>query len=79
MCAMIASKVEIHLGLPGGKAVRDHSNEEIATGMDMELGRFEEWFKSKGNESLVPIERSILKTFLAWKLLYEEGDVDPQD
>jgi hypothetical protein len=75
---MIATKVDIRVGVPGGKELRAYSNEELAAGMDTELELFEKWFRNRGNEPLVRNERSILKTFLAWKLLYEEGQQDPQ-
>jgi len=76
---MISRKIEVHLDLPDSVELRERPGEEVAAGMDEELGRFGEWFQSKGNAPLVGVERSILKTFLAWKLLYEEGDVDSQD
>jgi hypothetical protein len=78
MLSMIALQTEIKFDLPEDKELRSFSNEEIATGMDLELREFERWFKSKGNGALIGPERSILKTYLAWKALYAETDVDPQ-
>ena len=78
MVAMpIAHVVTINLDL-GGKTVHKADNEEIAKGMDPELARFQEWFQSQGNGPLIGVERSILKTYLAWKLLYENSGQDPQ-
>lgn len=68
---------QINLELPDGKTVRTASNEEIAAGMDPELATFQEWFQEQGNGPLIGPERSILKTYLAWKVLYENRDVGP--
>lgn len=73
---MIACTVEITFGLPGGKALKDHSKEELAAGMDFELRAFEEWFQQQGNHGLIGPEKAILKTYLAWKTLYATNDVD---
>jgi len=75
---MIACTVEIVFELPGGKALRDHTNEELSKGMDHELDGFEKWFRRQGNDNLIGPERAILKTYLAWKTLYAENDTDPQ-
>jgi hypothetical protein len=61
--------VQINLELPDLKS----SPEQIAVAMDDELNRFQAFFTAKGNQPLMMIERSILKTYLAWKLLYEAG------
>lgn len=78
MSAMsLAHVVTIRVDL-GEKTLRNASNEEVAAGMDTELEAFQEWFRSKGNGSLIGVERSILKTYLAWKLIYENEGQDPQ-
>ena len=61
-------KIDISLDKP----LKQSSNEELALGLDAELNKFTGWFRSKGNEPLIKIERAIVKTYLAWKLLYEE-------
>jgi hypothetical protein len=78
MLPMIALQTEIKFGLPGGKSLASFSREELAAGMDTELGNFERFFVSQGNGKLIGPERAILKTYLAWKALYEETDVDSQ-
>ena len=75
---MIAHTVEIAFCLPGGKALQDYSKEELAEGMDLELRKFDAWFRQQGNHRLIGLERAILKTYIAWKTLYAETDVDPQ-
>jgi hypothetical protein len=75
---MIVLQTEIKFGLPEDKELRAYKDEEIAEGMDLELGEFQRWFMSKGNGALIGPERAILKTYLAWKALYAETDVDPQ-
>ena len=69
--------VPIHLDL-GTKTLKEANNEEISAGMDPELRAFQEWFHQKGNGPLIGVERSILKTYLAWKLIYETAGQDPQ-
>lgn len=72
-----AHVVTINLDL-GGKTINKSDNDEIAKGMDTELGLFQSWFRAQGNQSLLGVERSILKTYLAWKLLYEKSGQDSQ-
>lgn len=76
---MIERAISVRLDLPGDKEIKQHSNEEIGPAMDVEIKAFQEWFASQGNDRLVGAERAILKTYLAWKLLYEEGRPDDQD
>lgn len=73
----LAHVVTIRLDLDG-KTIDKADNEEIAAGMDTELAAFQKWFSSKGNHTLLGMERSILKTYLAWKLIYENEGQDPQ-
>ena len=74
---MSKHQVMIGLDLPEGTD-QPHacSNEELATAMKPEVQRFDQWFRRQGNEQLTGIERSILRTYLAWKFLYEKGDLD---
>jgi hypothetical protein len=64
---MIACTVEIRLGLPGGRGLESFNKEELAGGMDLEVGEFEAWFRKQGNSPLIGQERAILKTYFAWK------------
>lgn len=77
MLSMLTLQTEIRLDLDDSQELRAYSNEEIAKGMDLEIGEFESWFRRKGNSPLIGQERSIIKTYLAWKALYAETDVDP--
>jgi len=61
--------MRIELDLPRG--LDQSSKVEVAEAMDAELGRFQQWFMGQGNEALMKMERSILKTYLAWKLLHD--------
>jgi len=51
--------------------------EAVASAMDSELNRFQAWFIQQGNDNLMRLERAILKTYLAWKLLYEHPPKSP--
>jgi hypothetical protein len=51
---------------------------QLGPAMDPEVLRFQDWFLKQGNQPLTGIERSILKTYIGWKLLYEESSRDPQ-
>jgi len=68
---------QINLELPDGKTLKDASREEVAAGMDPELSAFQNWFMEQGNHALIGPERSILKTYIAWKVLYEDRNVGP--
>ena len=63
--------LKIDLPLPEGKEPKRATTAELSTAMDPELKNFDTWFRAKGNQSLVGAERTIIKTYLAWKLLYE--------
>ena len=71
-------EIKIKLDLDPDKELRQFSNEELAVGMDQELAEFSRWFQSKGNQGLAGIERSILKMYLAWKVVYAEIDQPAQ-
>jgi len=72
-------KVAINLGLSHDLKPDAVPPGELAAAMDVELEAFDRWFRSQGNQPLARLERSILKTYLAWKLLHEEDDVDSTD
>lgn len=71
---MSSYQVAIDLDLPEG-VEKPHAcgDEEFAKAMVSEVEKFDEWFRGKGNQPLIGAERSILRTYLAWKFLYEEG------
>jgi hypothetical protein len=71
--------IQIKLALPEGKDLVDVSDAELATALNAEIDTFEIWFKAQGNEPLVGFERSLLRTFLAWKSRYEENGTDTED
>lgn len=66
--------VTITLNLPEGKTLGECSNTELADAMSDEVRRFDQWFVSLGNEPLTRLERSTIKTYLAWKILPRDGD-----
>jgi len=72
-------KFQIDLNIEAAKGLRQSSNEELSSAMEPEIERFQAWFTEQGNAGLVRLERSILKTYLAWKLLYEDGCPASQD
>lgn len=65
-------RLEIDLGENTVDEV-DFTPEQLAAALDHELNKFNEWFASAGNQPLIHMERSILKTYMAWKLLYEDS------
>ena len=70
------------LGITGYDLFRREYNhfwiDNMGTAMDPEVLAFQDWFRAQGNQPLTGVERSILKTYIGWKLLYEEGSRDPQ-
>lgn len=66
----------IKLDYPEGRHLKEASDTELAAAINAEIDTFEIWFRAQKNEPLVGFERSLLRTFLAWKLKYEEDDVD---
>lgn len=71
--------IKIKLPIPEDSDLSELPNQDLAAALDTEIARFETWFESKGNNPLVGVERSIIRTFLAWKLKYEESVVDSED
>lgn len=68
---MKLATITVPLDMDSGKKVGDVPRPELAEAMNMELNEFQRWFCSQGNDTLTGLERSILRTYLAWKLLYE--------
>lgn len=50
------------------------TNAEVGAALDFEIDKFQKWFSEQNNDGLIQVERAILKTYLAWKLLYESLD-----
>lgn len=71
--------IRIKLDYPDGKPLGEASDTELIKAITTEINAFETWFKAQSNAPLVGVERSLLRTFLAWKLKYEEVDVDTED
>jgi hypothetical protein len=69
---MTEHNLKIELDLP--KDIAQCTPSELAVAMDQELGLFQKWFVSQQNAPLMKVERSILKTYLAWKLLYAKKE-----
>ena len=70
--------VTIELRLPEGQTLESASRPEIGQAMDAEIERFGRWFINNGNAPLTKIEIAAIKTFIAFKVLYEGRDRDPQ-
>ena len=70
--------VEIFLDIDQDQEVKDTPLDNMGSAMDPEVLAFQDWFRAQGNQPLTGVERSILKTYIGWKLLYEEGSRDPQ-
>jgi len=70
---MTKCEFEIRLPLPGGKELADCNTSEISLAMNAEVDAFSAWMTATGNSSLVSMERTMIKTYFAWKLLYEKA------
>lgn len=60
--------IPITLPLPGEKPLSECNNAELSAAMNYEIDSFDHYMKSMGQDKLVPVERTLIKTFLAWKL-----------
>lgn len=45
------------------------NNQAVEKAVDADISVFEQYFQSLGNESLMGVERAIIKTYLHFKLL----------
>lgn len=61
--------IEIELPLPGGKELKDCNNAELSAAMNVEIDAFSKHMVSVEQDRLYPVERTLIKTYLAWKLL----------
>ena len=64
--------IQVKLTLPEGLPLVEATDEDLAEAMETEIGAFEAWFEDQDNAPLVGIERAIVRTFLAWKVRFEE-------
>jgi len=72
--------IEIELPLPDGKAgVKDCNNAELSASMNTELDAFNKYMISIEQDRLVPAERTLLKTYLAWKILHAPNVISTKD
>ena len=71
VAGMKREHVEIKLDIKPDQRVEDMQVSDLAASMVPEIVSFEEWFRSQGNQPLTGVERSILKTYLGWKLVFE--------
>jgi hypothetical protein len=65
-------QIDIDLALPDGKAgVQDCNAAELSAAMNNEMEAFDKYMRSQsGQDPLVRAERTLLKTYLAWKILH---------
>lgn len=68
--------VQVNIDLPKGTTLQGADGPELAKGMEAEIDSFEKWFEGQGNAPLVNVERAIVRTYLAWKLRYEEAPTE---
>ena len=71
--------IEIDLPLPGGKELKDCNNAELAAAMNREVDAFDKYMRGLDQDRLVPAERTLLKTYLAWKILHAKDDQSTKD
>ena len=78
---MAANKylIEVTLPLPDGRMTpQDCNNAELAAAMNQELDDFNQHMRTlPGQDQLVPAERALLKTYLAWKILRAKNGNHP--
>lgn len=68
-------KIEVALNLDlDERAVEEMGLVDVAQATSPELKAFQQWFCSCGNQPLMGIEKSILTTYITWKLLFEGGN-----
>ena len=63
----------VPINLDTDRPLKECPVQEVSDAMNAEIKNFESWFTGQGNAPMVAAERTILKTYLAWKLLHEEG------
>jgi hypothetical protein len=73
------STIEIRLPLPDDKKLGDCNNNEINAAMNPEVDAFSRWMRDTNQEGLVPLERTLIKTYIAWKLLHEKASSTTND
>lgn len=65
-------KLDVDIALPDGKKdVEECNPAELSAAMNTELEAFDRYMRSQsGQDPLVRAERTLLKTYLAWKILH---------
>lgn len=73
--------LQISLMLPDGKEPKQCTRAELSIAMDAELNAFDRHMQSslRDQDPLVPSEKALLKTYLAWKILHAEGQTSTKD
>lgn len=73
--------IEIDLPLPDGRAsAKDCNKAELAAAMNPEVEAFSAFLASQpGQDRLVPSERTLVKTYLAWKILHAKNAGSTKD
>jgi hypothetical protein len=64
--------IEVDVALPDGRATPQECNPaELSAAMNTELEAFDRYMRNQsGQDPLVRAERTLLKTYLAWKILH---------
>ena len=76
---MRTKSIEINLPLPEDRDLATCNNNEISAAMNTEVDAFSRWMQGTNNQGLVPLERTLIKTYLAWKLLHEKASSTTND
>jgi hypothetical protein len=71
--------IQILLPLPEGREPKQCTKAELAVAMDAELGVFNKHMNEVMQDPLVPAERTLLREYLAWKILHAEGQTSSKD
>jgi hypothetical protein len=76
----IKQAIEINLALPDGRqTAKECNNAELAAAMNAEVDAFSRHMVGMEQDRLVPVERTLLKTYLAWKILHAQTAASTKD
>lgn len=73
---MQSQQISVKIELDPEASPHTVSPPEFGEALAKEIDAFEKWFMSQKNGPLVPSEKAMLKTYLAWKIRYEEAGMD---
>lgn len=73
--------IQVHLELPDGrKTPKDCNPAELAAAMNAEVEEFNQYMRTlSGQDPLVRAERTLLRTYLAWKILHAQNPDSTKD